>query len=1349
MTTQIGATPPNPYVTPEAVAVAGILETTIVASLQSIATSLGPDGSVLTSVNAETYNGTIPGPTLRLNVGDTAIVRLINNLPHPSGIHWHGIELANSADGTEVTQKEIPGGVIQTLGNGVMAGGTYLYKFKVTRPGIYWYHPHHHNSSNRLFRGLYGMIVVTDPDETTLVGNTLPPAADTMQLVLSDITVCTAAPNPDAYASLVGAEWLSGAISQPGPTPAFLCESPNAVADDGSNPPGFFYPAGDVPSLTAPGGRINEGQRVLTNGVNVGGRSGTPSVPGAVALDATTHRLSVRRGQGLRLQIVNCATTRYFRLRLTDGAGQQRSLVRVGGEGGMLDNAVLEGLTPPVPAGTFDPKYDSGEIVLPPSVRADVVVAIPDTLAVGTVLTLWTRDFQRLGAGAAGGGPWAKLPTVPVMHLEVSADPPLAPAYTIAGGPNGVGGTALRAKAGFPGPLVTDIRTPPTTGSLLTPAGGFVAPKLGMSDTDIDLTSGTPSINGIVGTPLHGPPPYPNAPHIGSTRYAERGRLLQLTVTNATQAHHPFHLHGFSMQPVSLTRAGNPTFTWAYHEFRDSIDVPASYTLTFRVRLDDRPLVDGATLGGFLGRWLFHCHIFFHHHRGMIGEFVVTDSTGEERPYVDVGGSWAYVPSPVPTRTGTFSSPEGNPVSLAATYGSTGAIIGPLGTVTTGPGTWSWTYPGGVADGTYYVYITATDSVLSLQGQAVFRLKVGGLDDGSDIGDPHIRTVDGKSYDFQAVGEFTLLRDTEGLEIQVRQTPVPTAAPIVDSYSGLTSCVSINTAVAARVGPHRISYQPSAPGSRELQLFLNGKPTQLTERGIELDGGRVSAYAVGGTTALRVDYDNYTVLTVTPHFWNSHNVWYLNVDVAHTDADMGLMGRIPAKTWLPLLPSGASVGPKSAGLPKRYTALYRTFADAWRLTDQTSLFVYAPGTSTNTFTDRDWPAEKPPCKLKPEFQIPGANPPQVGIKPEVAERLCKAVTVDDLHRSCVFDVATTGDKTLVAGYLAAQEIRLKGTAVQIVADKARTEPGEAVVVTATVTAMTKGRPTPTGGITFLIDDVPAEGPTELDKWGRATWKTDSLSRGVRRIRALYAPGGKNDSFHKSSSPVLRHRVERKPPLDRSKAPYQLRGIFYEACDCYTVCPCWLGNIPDGGECTGVFAWQVEKGTIDGVDVSGLLTVSVSYHSGPREGPRQRVVIFVDDRAARQQADALAAAFGGQLGGPLTELADLQGELLGVERAAISLRRDGRLTVLTVDDRILVQGTTNEGPSRRPMALNDGKLSNVLGSPATVGESGRFRVGLAAHGMELDLRGRSTMSGRFSYKYVPGPDSSGSAPRGHG
>jgi hypothetical protein len=205
-------------------------------------------------------------------------------------------------------------------------------------------------------------------------------------------------------------------------------------------------------------------------------------------------------------------------------------------------------------------------------------------------------------------------------------------------------------------------------------------------------------------------------------------------------------------------------------------------------------------------------------------------------------------------------------------------------------------------------------------------------------------------------------------------------------------------------------------------------------------------------------------------------------------------------------------------------------------------------------------------------------------------------------------------------------------------------------------------------------------------------------------------------------------------------PYQLLGSFYEACDCYSICPCWTGSNPDEGQCTGIFTWDIEQGSIDGVDVAGLRAVSVSHHAGFRDDEaRQRVVIIIDDTATQRQTDALVAAFTGSLGGPLQELADLLGELLAVEHAPITLRHEGRLTTLSVGRRILVEGTTSEGPSGRLTTLTDGTLSNVLGSPAEVGESWRFRVGLSSHGMNLDLRGRSTMRGHFSYEHAPDSD----------
>jgi FtsP/CotA-like multicopper oxidase with cupredoxin domain len=1083
----------SPYVTPvpsDSDPALDVLETVLVASHAMV-----DIGGVV--ANAETFNGAIPGPTLRFNVGDTAIVRLINLLEHPTGIHWHGIELANSADGTEVTQEAVVPAFAMPPPSPAPAGGTYLYKFKLPRPGLYWYHPHHHLSTNRVFRGLYGMIIVADPNEAALIAaGVIPDAPDTRELVLSDITVCKAPGSNDAatYDPMLPWPWVGGGAlpAQGAPNPVDLCEiGPGGATNDDGTPAVVSYGAGDVPSIVRPPGLLHEGQTVLTNGVNVGGRAGSPFAPGDPAEDAQT--IPVLSGQGLRLQIVNCATIRYFRLILTTDAGVQVPLVRIGGEGGLLDNAVLEGGT----IGGFNTKYTEGEILIPPASRADVVAAIPP----GTtgVLTLWTQDFER--TGPVGGTNFSKIPTVPVMHLNVTGAAPST--YTIGDG------TPLRAS--IPGQAVETLGAPDAV--LLDPAT-FVPSKPGMPNQDIQITT-PPGINGTVGN-FEGFTPYTSAPHIDSSRFAEAGRTLQLTLTNTSAAHHPFHLHGFSFQPISLTHPAQPDFTWPYREFRDNIDVPGGYTLTFRVRLDDRELVDGLTLGGLLGRWLFHCHIFFHHHQGMISEFVVTAADGSEKPNVDVRGSWAYTPAGgIATRNGTYQHPDGDPVTLTASFGTV---------TSTGPSTWDWMVDStGLPDQTQYVYITGTDPA-GRRDQAVFRLKIGAPDDGADIGDPHVHTIDGKRYDFQAIGEFTLFRDLDsGMEVQARHWPVQTATPITDSYSGLQSCVSVNTAVAARVGSHRIAYQPTREGSW-FQFYLDGKPSRLPFTGIDLDAHRVAAFTIpGGGTALRVDYEHGAVLTITPYFWNSYNIWLLNVNISHTQGDEGIMGRIPEGTWLPALPSGATVGPMPDDLHDRYVTLYHTFADAWRVTDDTSLFVYEPGTSTATFIDKDWPAEKPPCKLKPQFQVPGANPKPANIPIAKAKKICEAVTIEGLHRDCVFDVATTGDEEFARFYLIEQELRLRASAVQIVADKEKTRRGEKLSITATVIPLRYKGPTPTGAVTFLVEGKPAGGPVKLDERGRATFTFDRFNRGVHKIRAAYEGSGE-ESYHSSTSPNLVHTV---------------------------------------------------------------------------------------------------------------------------------------------------------------------------------------------------------------------------------
>ncbi|GHO87371.1 multicopper oxidase family protein [Dictyobacter formicarum] len=101
-------------------------------------------------VQAWTFNGSAPGPTLRVRQGDMVVVTLINHLSFGVTIHWHGVSVPNADDGVA--------GVTQ---NAVKPGQSYTYRFLAKDAGTYWYHSHQF-SYTETTGGLYGMLIV-DP----------------------------------------------------------------------------------------------------------------------------------------------------------------------------------------------------------------------------------------------------------------------------------------------------------------------------------------------------------------------------------------------------------------------------------------------------------------------------------------------------------------------------------------------------------------------------------------------------------------------------------------------------------------------------------------------------------------------------------------------------------------------------------------------------------------------------------------------------------------------------------------------------------------------------------------------------------------------------------------------------------------------------------------------------------------------------------------------------------------------------------------------------------------------------------------------------------------------------------
>ncbi|MDX8499659.1 hypothetical protein RFM99_14655 [Mesorhizobium sp. VK4C] len=368
-------------------------------------------------------------------------------------------------------------------------------------------------------------------------------------------------------------------------------------------------------------------------------------------------------------------------------------------------------------------------------------------------------------------------------------------------------------------------------------------------------------------------------------------------------------------------------------------------------------------------------------------------------------------------------------------------------------------------------------------------------------GDPHITTVDGIHYDFQASGEFIAARAADGFEVQVRQTAIPTSSfPGQNPHTGLATCVSINSAVAARVGKHRVTWQPSLVGSANpsgMELRIDGVPTPLIDDGVALSGGgRVLRSAVGG---MEVEFPNGGLLTATPGFWPSQGKWYLNLNLSETDAYEGIMGALPANSWLPTLPDGSSLSARPASLSQRYDVLYREFAQAWRVSEANSLFDR--GQPSPEFASATWPKASPPCDV-PDQKSGG--PAHESISRDV----CRGLADDERRQNCIFDVGVTGETGFAETYLRTERLERWGTTTILAAESKPEQSGGTIqrfFVAAPMPRWLPSKETPTGTVQFYVRGEPAGEPVALDDTGRATWVPKDFDWQNYEVSARYIP----------------------------------------------------------------------------------------------------------------------------------------------------------------------------------------------------------------------------------------------------
>lgn len=204
-----------------------------------------------------TFDGRLPGKEIRVKKGEVLRVRLKNQLPQPTTIHWHGLALRNDMDGVpDLTQPE------------VAPGGEFTYEFTVPDAGTYWFHPH---VGAQLDRGLYAPLIVEDPGDGA--------GYDAEMVVVLDDWLDGLGRDPDSVLKDLQANGMAmgGGMSMPG-------------MDHGSGMPMSDLLGGDIGDVTYP--------HMLANGR-------VPTSP---------WTLDAKPGQRIRLRLINAASDTVFRV---------------------------------------------------------------------------------------------------------------------------------------------------------------------------------------------------------------------------------------------------------------------------------------------------------------------------------------------------------------------------------------------------------------------------------------------------------------------------------------------------------------------------------------------------------------------------------------------------------------------------------------------------------------------------------------------------------------------------------------------------------------------------------------------------------------------------------------------------------------------------------------------------------------------------------------------------------------------------------------------------------------------------------------------------------------------------
>ena len=199
--------------------------------------------------------------------------------------------------------------------------------------------------------------------------------------------------------------------------------------------------------------------------------------------------------------------------------------------------------------------------------------------------------------------------------------------------------------------------------------------------------------------------------------------------------------------------------------------------------------------------------------------------------------------------------------------------------------------------------------------------------------------------------------------------------------------------------------------------------------------------------------------------------------------------------------------------------------------------------------------------------------------------------------------------------------------------------------------------------------------------------------------------------------------------------WRLKGDYFENCNCDYLCPCVIGGasaVPTQGHCDVGFAFHIQEGDFNGVDLPGLNFVVVAYTPGVMSEGNWTVAAYVDEKADAQQREALSRILSGEVGGPAERWMALTGNFLGINYVPITYSADGRSRSVSIPGIMdfNIEGVTASRRQTEPIRLENTahpvstSLALAKGTHSTYND----------HGMVWDNSGKNGHYAPFEWRW---------------